>query len=150
MNNKAKGSSFTNSSLYGIQGVVSVAFYVAMESLLKNLKKHVECSICLDNFKEPKTIACLHTFCCECLKKHALMSRRDGHFLCPNARHKLPFPKETGLISYRLVSSITACSVFSLFNKAAMEMISLADFARRRRTKQAIVSNAKKCCAATV
>ena len=59
MNNKAKGSSFTNSSLYGIQGVVSVAFYVAMESLLKNLKKHVECSICLDNFKEPKTIACL-------------------------------------------------------------------------------------------
>ena len=51
---------------------------------------------------------------------------------------------------YRLVSSITACSVFSLFNKVAMEMISLADFARRRRTKQAIVSNAKKCCAATV
>ena len=39
MNNKAKGSSFTNSSLYGIQGAVSVAFYVAMESLLKNLKK---------------------------------------------------------------------------------------------------------------
>ena len=93
MNNKAKGSSFTNSSLYGIQGVVSVAFYVAMESLLKNLKKHVECSICLDNFKEPKTIACLHTFCCECLKKHALMSRRDGHFLCPECQTQIAIPE---------------------------------------------------------
>ena len=93
MNNKAKGSSFTNSSLYGIQGVVSVAFYVAMESLLKNLKKHVECSICLDNFKEPKTIACLHTFCCECLKKHALMSRRDGHFLCPECQTHIAIPE---------------------------------------------------------
>ena len=93
MNNKAKGSSFTNSSLYGIQGVLSVAFYVAMESLLKNLKKHVECSICLDDFKEPKTIACLHTFCCECLKKHALMSQRDGQFRCPECQTQIVIPE---------------------------------------------------------
>ena len=71
-------------------------------------------------------------------------------FVAPNARHKLPFPKETDSISYRPVFFITACSVFSLFNKVAMEIILLADFARRRRMKQAIVSNAKKCYVATV
>ena len=64
-----------------------------MESLLKNLKKHVECSICLDNFEEPKTIACLHTFCCECLKKHALMSQRDGEFRCPECQTQIAIPE---------------------------------------------------------
>ena len=71
-------------------------------------------------------------------------------FAAPNARHKLPFPKETDLISYRPVSFITACSVFSLFNRVAMEMRSLADFARRRKMKQAIVLNVKKCYVSTV
>ena len=64
-----------------------------MESLLKNLKKHVECSICLDNFKEPKTIACLHTFCCECLKKHALLSQRQGQFRCPECQTQIVIPE---------------------------------------------------------
>ena len=64
-----------------------------MESLLKNLKKHVECSICLDNFTGPKTIACLHTFCCECLKKHALMSQRDGQFRCPECQTQIAIPE---------------------------------------------------------
>ena len=64
-----------------------------MESLLKNLKKHVECSICLDNFTGPKTIACLHTFCCECLKKHALTSQRDGQFRCPECQTQIAIPE---------------------------------------------------------
>ena len=64
-----------------------------MESLLKNLKKYIECSICLDNFTEPKTIECLHTFCCECLKKHALMSQRDGQFRCPECQTQIAIPK---------------------------------------------------------
>ena len=63
-----------------------------MESFLKNLKKHVECSICLDNFIGPKTIACLHTFCCECLKKHALTSQRDGQFRCPECQTQIAIP----------------------------------------------------------
>ena len=64
-----------------------------MESLLKNLKKHVECSICLDNFEEPKTIACLHTFCCECLKKHVLLSQRQGQFRCPECQTQIVIPE---------------------------------------------------------
>ena len=61
-----------------------------METLLKNLKKYVECSICLDTFTEPKTIACLHTFCCKCIKKHALVSQKDGQFRCPQAQITIP------------------------------------------------------------
>ena len=64
-----------------------------MEALLKNLKKYIECSICLESFTEPKTIACLHTFCCECLKKHALTSQRDGHFRCPECQTQIAIPE---------------------------------------------------------
>ena len=67
-----------------------------MESLLKNLKEHVTCSICLDTFTEPKTIACLHTFCCECLKRHALTTQRQGQFRCPECQAQVGVP-ERGL-----------------------------------------------------
>ena len=64
-----------------------------MESLLKNLKEHVTCSICLDTFTDPKTITCLHTFCCECLKKHALISQRNGKFRCPECQAEIDLPE---------------------------------------------------------
>ena len=64
-----------------------------MESLLKNLKEHVTCSICLDTFTEPKTITCLHTFCCECLKRHALTTQRQGQFRCPECQAQVGVPE---------------------------------------------------------
>ena len=64
-----------------------------MESLLKNLKEQVTCSICLETFTDPKTITCLHTFCCECLKKHALISQRNGKFRCPECQAEVALPE---------------------------------------------------------
>ena len=64
-----------------------------MESLLKNLKEHVTCSICLDTFTEPKTITCLHTFCCECLKRHTLKTQRQGQFRCPECQAQVGVPE---------------------------------------------------------
>ena len=64
-----------------------------MESLLKNLKKQVTCSICLDTYTKPKTIACLHTFCCVCLEKHALVSKRQGKFRCPECQTEVGIPE---------------------------------------------------------
>ena len=64
-----------------------------MEYLLRNLKEHVTCSICLDTFTDPKTITCLHTFCCECLKKHALISQRNGKFRCPECQAEVDLPE---------------------------------------------------------
>ena len=64
-----------------------------MESLLKNLKGQVTCSICLDTFTDPKTIPCLHTFCFECIKKHALISQRNGKFRCPECQAEVDLPE---------------------------------------------------------
>ncbi|XP_022805531.1 uncharacterized protein LOC111342694 [Stylophora pistillata] len=64
-----------------------------MESLLKNLKEHVTCSICLDTYTKPKTIACLHTFCCECLKRHALTRQKQGLYPCPECQAQIRIPE---------------------------------------------------------
>ncbi|XP_078344819.1 E3 ubiquitin-protein ligase TRIM45-like [Oculina patagonica] len=64
-----------------------------MESLLENLKQRLTCSICLDIYNEPKTISCLHTFCCECLSNHARKSHRQGKFLCPECRAEIDLPE---------------------------------------------------------
>ncbi|CAH3112238.1 unnamed protein product [Pocillopora meandrina] len=64
-----------------------------MESLLKNLKEHVTCSICLDTYTKPKTISCLHTFCCECLERHALTSQKQGFYRCPECQAQICIPE---------------------------------------------------------
>ncbi|XP_078376430.1 E3 ubiquitin-protein ligase TRIM45-like [Oculina patagonica] len=64
-----------------------------MEALLRNLKEHVTCSICLDIYTDPKTIDCLHTFCCECLKEHALTNHRQGFYRCPECNAQIGIPE---------------------------------------------------------
>lgn len=60
---------------------------------MKNLQQQVTCSICLDTYNDPKTISCLHTFCYECLKKHALVSQRQGKFRCPECQARIDLPE---------------------------------------------------------
>ena len=60
---------------------------------MKNLQKHVTCSICLDTYTNPKTIACLHTFCCHCLEGHARISARNGKFRCPECQVEMNLPE---------------------------------------------------------
>ena len=64
-----------------------------LEELHMNLKKQVTCSICLDTYTEPKTISCLHTFCCECLERHARVSQKQGKFRCPECQVEIDLPE---------------------------------------------------------
>ena len=84
-----------------------------MESLLKNLKEYVTCSICLDTYTKPKTIACLHTFCCECLERHALTRQKQGFYPCPECQAQIGIPE--GKRFDNLPSSFLHNSLLSLF-----------------------------------
>ena len=64
-----------------------------MESFLRNLTKQVTCSICLDTFSNPKIISCFHTFCCECLEKHARRNNKQGKFRCPECQAEIDLPE---------------------------------------------------------
>ena len=62
---------------------------MATKDALKKLDAQLECSICFENFKQPKLLPCFHVFCkSPCLEK---LVAKDGHSLtCPTCRHIVP------------------------------------------------------------
>ena len=65
-----------------------------MASFLTDLKERTTCPICKGTYTNPKLIECLHTFCCECLEKHATASQRRGKFHCPECQCEIAFSEE--------------------------------------------------------
>ena len=91
---------------------------VATKDALKKLNEQLECSICLDTFKQPKLLPCFHVFCkSPCLEK---LVAKDGHSLtCPTCRHIVPL-SEKGVDG--LQSDFHIDRLFEIrdaFNKAA-------------------------------
>ena len=77
-----------------------VHMHDSSDQLAKGLNKELTCAICLELFKTPKMLPCLHTFCEKCLKQIATQSnqsverRHPGHQI-------LAFIEPKGMKSYR-------------------------------------------------
>ena len=55
------------------------------KSLRCEVEEHLTCSVCLETFKDPKVLPCLHSYCHECivnLAKNANSNTID----CPECR----------------------------------------------------------------
>ena len=63
--------------------------------LSENIRdQFLQCKICLDGLKEPKTLPCLHTFCADCIHYYIGHNRLDERkFACPICRRHIYIPK---------------------------------------------------------
>ena len=69
----------------------------AAENIRDNIRdQFLQCKICLDGLKMPKTLPCLHTFCTECIMYYIEHNRFDTgrKFHCPICRRIVFIPKD--------------------------------------------------------
>ena len=60
---------------------------------LKKLEQQLTCSVCLERYTNPKTLPCLHSFCCDCLGRLPVDIQGDKHFVsCPICRQTTQLP----------------------------------------------------------
>ena len=55
-------------------------------ALSEKLTVHFECAVCMEQFKEPKVLPCLHTYCKMCLHKLMKKQGADHVITCPECR----------------------------------------------------------------
>ncbi|XP_066267596.1 tripartite motif-containing protein 2-like [Branchiostoma lanceolatum] len=79
--------------------------YNALNSAIT--EEFLVCQICLDNFKQPKVLPCLHTFCQPCLER-LLATQPLGKLSCPTCRRDVPLPQNgvRGLTSNFLIGKL--------------------------------------------
>ena len=80
--------------------------------IISSLDDLLVCSICMEEYEDPRALPCLHTFCYKCLEqlnsKEILASSSDGKLStyigmlkCPNCLEEHPIPKDKGVAGFR-------------------------------------------------
>ena len=61
---------------------------------LEKVDDQVSCAVCLEDYTEPKVLACLHVFCKKCLERLVIQDAANRIVLCPNCRGTTRLPQD--------------------------------------------------------
>ena len=71
------------------------AKYSSSSPGLLRLEEELTCPVCLQQYTNPKTLPCLHSFCQHCLEGLPLDKKEETYYLsCPTCRHCTELPEE--------------------------------------------------------
>ncbi|XP_073467000.1 E3 ubiquitin/ISG15 ligase TRIM25-like [Aquarana catesbeiana] len=79
-----------------------------------DLRKELECSICLSTYKDPVTLKCGHNFCRTCISR--VLDTQEGGCSCPECREKFQLRPV-------LHKNITLCNIVENFLSAQLEQV---------------------------
>ena len=65
----------------------------AVEETLKLVQEQLTCSICLDDYTDPKVLRCFHVFCTKCLEPIVQRGEQGQTILCPICRQPTQLPQ---------------------------------------------------------
>ena len=65
----------------------------AVEETLKLVQEQLTCSICGDEYTDPKVLRCFHVFCTKCLDRIVKHSAQGQAILCPICRQPIELPQ---------------------------------------------------------
>ncbi|XP_071846132.1 uncharacterized protein [Apostichopus japonicus] len=104
-----------------------------IEDLTENFFK---CSVCLDQFNEPKLLPCLHRYCNDCLRK-VVQASHDGTIECPLCKQRCCIPKD-GLDGFKT----------DFHMKSVLEFIELRKSFEKKDLKQCVSCSNDVVCSA--
>ena len=61
---------------------------------LEKVDDQVSCAVCLEDYTEPKVLACLHVFCKKCLERLVVQDAANRIVRCPNCRGTTRLPQD--------------------------------------------------------
>ena len=64
------------------------------EEDVKKIDSKLECSICLENFKEPKLLPCFHVFCKSCLERKVVQGPEGQSLTCHTCQYQVTLPED--------------------------------------------------------
>lgn len=116
-----------------------------MASMSSSIEKDfLTCSICLEVYKDPKTLPCLHSFCTECINNFTQGNDFKAGHPCPECRETFHLPEEgvdqmktnfclKNLVEFVLSTTITSkkctfCSLKGEDFEATAKCITCEDF----------------------
>lgn len=79
-------------------------------SLAQNLAKELECAVCLEEYKEPKVLPCLHSYCKKCLEGLLTKQGAEWRLNCPSCRISVEVSSE--------MFDLRSVCLLNLFNKS--------------------------------
>ncbi|XP_072043508.1 uncharacterized protein [Amphiura filiformis] len=88
-----------------------IKIFQASYSLAEKIDENfLQCGICLEPYKNPRGLPCLHSFCEECLVRWAKTNMKDDSkvLTCPNCMRQTPIPAKgiEGFPAHFLVNSL--------------------------------------------
>lgn len=79
--------------------VVKFAKMASLSENINNLRKMVECPVCLEEYKDPRGLPCQHALCSECLGQ-VMGSHMGRTFPCPACRLDIEKPLHDNVRSF--------------------------------------------------